>query len=495
MNKRLFKGIRTKNGAFVTYEDIPLDLRLDLKEHSPMGFEWGYNGSGPKQLALAILSKVSGDEFALFAYNNFSSEFIETIHKDEWKLDYHDIYKWTSLYGFSNLKPVMTPDFKIVEANQKYTLYFNGKVLGSNLNIDGKNNMEFNERSMTHTVYTSFDELSHLRVNQLPELISFSTNGPYGDGYEDCQINDRFAWYGFERKNNLLVILFNLVLPISEYDGYINSKILIDTFLNQLIKKFIKVDVDINTLDDGVHDCYFMVSINDDTNNLSNIVEKVIEEVLAVYDNTLHNFDIKNRFEATFNLPEEYQSILKPYMLYFEEFLHDLCIDSDVNIRKEGEDTILSVEPKDKDEALEKIANALKMYLSAPIVASNVNLEQKLQMQVALQKLHAECSHMESQLLLKTAMLNTHQQQLVVHDEIIGETKRILVEAGVKPEIITQNNTILLDSLKEIRFDNRNIKKKTFFESFKGKLKVADLFDASIEVNMKQLENKEKDNK
>ncbi|GEM_PF-331259 len=494
MNKRLFKGIRTKNGVFVTYEDIPLDLRLDLKEHSPMGFEWGYNGSGPKQLALAILSKVSGDEFALFAYNNFSSEFIETIHKDEWKLDYHDIYKWTSLYGFSNLKPVMTPDFKIVENNQKYTLYFNGKVLGTNLNIDKKNNMEFNERSMTYRAYTSFDELSHLRVNQLPELISFDTHGPYGDGREDCQINDRFAWYGFERKNNFLVVLFHLVLPISQYDGYINSKILIDTFLNHLRKKFIKVDVDINTLDDGVHDCYFYVSINDD-NNLSNIVEKVIDEVLAVYDNTLQNFDTKNRFEATFNLPKEYQSILKPYMLYFEEFLHDLCIDSDVNIRKEGEDTILSVEPRNKDEALEKIANALKMYLSAPIIANNVDLEQKLQMQVALQKLHAECSHMESQLLLKTAILNTHQQQLVVHDEIISETKRILVEAGVKPEIITANNLVLLESLKEIKFNDKHIKKKIFMDSFKGRFKIDGLFETSIEVSRKQLENKEKDDK
>ena len=33
----------------------PLPLRLDLFNHSPTGFSWGYGGSGPAQLALARL--------------------------------------------------------------------------------------------------------------------------------------------------------------------------------------------------------------------------------------------------------------------------------------------------------------------------------------------------------------------------------------------------------------------------------------------------------
>jgi hypothetical protein len=34
----------------------PLALRLDLVDHSPTGFEWRFRGSGPAQLALAILA-------------------------------------------------------------------------------------------------------------------------------------------------------------------------------------------------------------------------------------------------------------------------------------------------------------------------------------------------------------------------------------------------------------------------------------------------------
>lgn len=37
-------------------EDVRrLDPRFDLRNHSPDGFSWGYHGSGPSQLALAIL--------------------------------------------------------------------------------------------------------------------------------------------------------------------------------------------------------------------------------------------------------------------------------------------------------------------------------------------------------------------------------------------------------------------------------------------------------
>jgi Family of unknown function (DUF6166) len=39
-----------------------LPLRLDLFNHSPSGFSWGYGGSGPAQLALALLANVLDDD-------------------------------------------------------------------------------------------------------------------------------------------------------------------------------------------------------------------------------------------------------------------------------------------------------------------------------------------------------------------------------------------------------------------------------------------------
>jgi hypothetical protein len=39
----------------------PLDPRYDVRNHSPTGFECGYSGSGPAQLALAICCDALGD--------------------------------------------------------------------------------------------------------------------------------------------------------------------------------------------------------------------------------------------------------------------------------------------------------------------------------------------------------------------------------------------------------------------------------------------------
>ena len=49
------KGVRTDRGCRVTYNDVPLRLYLEYCNHSPTGFEWGYGGSGPSQLAFCIL--------------------------------------------------------------------------------------------------------------------------------------------------------------------------------------------------------------------------------------------------------------------------------------------------------------------------------------------------------------------------------------------------------------------------------------------------------
>jgi len=35
---------------------------LELADHSPSGFEWGYGGSGPAQLALALLLDYTDDK-------------------------------------------------------------------------------------------------------------------------------------------------------------------------------------------------------------------------------------------------------------------------------------------------------------------------------------------------------------------------------------------------------------------------------------------------
>lgn len=66
----------------------PLNLRLDLRNHSPTGFNWGYGGSGPAQLALAILADFTGqDDLAQVIYQEFKFAIIARMDaKLNWAL-------------------------------------------------------------------------------------------------------------------------------------------------------------------------------------------------------------------------------------------------------------------------------------------------------------------------------------------------------------------------------------------------------------------------
>lgn len=65
-----------------------------LRNHSPDGFNWGYGGSGPAQLALALLLEhFDGDAArALSMYQDFKFKVIGRLDQDsDWSLTSDDI--------------------------------------------------------------------------------------------------------------------------------------------------------------------------------------------------------------------------------------------------------------------------------------------------------------------------------------------------------------------------------------------------------------------
>lgn len=57
-----------------------LDPRLDLYNHSSTGFAWGYLGSGPAQLALALLADaLENDHEALRLYQEYKFRVIAML--------------------------------------------------------------------------------------------------------------------------------------------------------------------------------------------------------------------------------------------------------------------------------------------------------------------------------------------------------------------------------------------------------------------------------
>jgi hypothetical protein len=99
MTMKVYKGIRgyqehelgggaeCRGECHVKVDDRPLQIRLDLANHSPTGFEWGYYGSGPAQLSLAILADALGDpDEALHWYQAFKEAVVAHLSREEWSM-------------------------------------------------------------------------------------------------------------------------------------------------------------------------------------------------------------------------------------------------------------------------------------------------------------------------------------------------------------------------------------------------------------------------
>jgi len=86
---KIYQGKRKKGvlQVKVTINGRALKPRLDLFSHSPTGFEWGYGGSGPAQLALALLADHLGDdEAAIRLHQDFKRTVVAKLPHREWTL-------------------------------------------------------------------------------------------------------------------------------------------------------------------------------------------------------------------------------------------------------------------------------------------------------------------------------------------------------------------------------------------------------------------------
>src|ERR1017187_4015751 len=90
---KTYEGRRQGYAVIVTVNGRLLNPRLDLYNHSPTGFEWGYCGSGPAQLALAILADHLGEDIQAFnLYQRFKwAVIVELPRKRSWTLTSRDI--------------------------------------------------------------------------------------------------------------------------------------------------------------------------------------------------------------------------------------------------------------------------------------------------------------------------------------------------------------------------------------------------------------------
>jgi len=96
-----YHGLRNHNGGPNTVTRLdgthgrPLDPCLDVRNHSPTGFEWGYGGSGPAQLALALcVDALDGDDaHALRIYQHVKWSLVAGFAAEDWTVSREEVLR------------------------------------------------------------------------------------------------------------------------------------------------------------------------------------------------------------------------------------------------------------------------------------------------------------------------------------------------------------------------------------------------------------------
>lgn len=73
------EGDSESREVFINGEWLDPAQSLKIYNHSPVGFNWSYGGSGPAQLALAILLKFLPIEQAVKYHQQFKWKYIATL--------------------------------------------------------------------------------------------------------------------------------------------------------------------------------------------------------------------------------------------------------------------------------------------------------------------------------------------------------------------------------------------------------------------------------
>jgi hypothetical protein len=88
---KVYEGGRSLDGAVVTVDGTPLDPRFDVRRFNRTGFEWTYEGDGPRQLALALLCNHLGDTRRALELTEQFMQSVVAVLDNAWRLTSEEI--------------------------------------------------------------------------------------------------------------------------------------------------------------------------------------------------------------------------------------------------------------------------------------------------------------------------------------------------------------------------------------------------------------------
>ncbi len=214
-------------------------------------------------------------------------------------------------------------------------------------------------------------------------------------------------------------------------------------------------------------------------NNLSNctikdLVAQYTPIATNIYDDVMARLEERHRsypFTATFSFPEHIKYECERYLSYFGQFLCDIGIEADTDIKRKGREVLFSVTPGNKNEAIEKIGQALALFLTIPVLPPNslVPNSSAIENQIKVQRMQSAIAHLHSELKLAEAIVMAKNN----HIDSLMET----------------NSNILALSLEKIAEQDKETDGISLFEDV---IKIKKYKGKGFEINMPKLISKAK---
>jgi hypothetical protein len=107
-----------------------------------------------------------------------------------------------------------------------------------------------------------------------------------------------------------------------------------------------------------------------------------------------------------FAFPPEIKSVCNQYLMYFAQFLADLGIEANTTLKEEANRVLFTITPKDKEQALDVIYEALAVYLNSSNEDINNGLSEP---NIAIYQWKANIQHLQSQLELAKALMQAKE--------------------------------------------------------------------------------------
>lgn len=150
----------------------------------------------------------------------------------------------------------------------------------------------------------------------------------------------------------------------------------------------------------------------------------VTEDICKRCFNYLRSTHKGDSIISVFQFPNDVKVACEQYLLYFVQFLKDIGIEANANLEQQTGQVLFSVTPKDENEALDKIRQALEIYLRLPTnpsIATSITPYSD----VESQRLASNILHLQSQLMLAHATIRQQEshiqrQELLIQQQLLS---------------------------------------------------------------------------